>query len=38
MGCQMAQGFLIGRPSPSEAIRDLLRADASRLAAGSQAV
>jgi EAL domain-containing protein (putative c-di-GMP-specific phosphodiesterase class I) len=38
MGCKMAQGFLIGRPSPAEAIKDLLHTDASRSAVGSQAV
>ena len=38
MGCKMAQGFLIGRPSPAEAIKDLLYTDASRPAVGSQAV
>jgi EAL domain-containing protein (putative c-di-GMP-specific phosphodiesterase class I) len=38
MGCKMAQGFLVGRPSPAEAIKDLLGPDASRPVVGSQAV
>ena len=38
MGCKMAQGFLIGRPSPAEVVKDLLGTDASRPVVGSQAV
>ena len=30
MGCEMAQGFLMGRPSPAEVIGGLLRPDADR--------
>jgi diguanylate cyclase (GGDEF)-like protein len=38
MGCEMAQGFLLGRPSPAEVIGSLLRPHAARRAVGSQAV
>ena len=30
MGCEMAQGFLLGRPSPPDGIRDLVAGSAAR--------
>jgi len=37
MGCQMAQGFLLGRPSAAEVIESLLSPPTARRAAGSHA-
>ncbi len=38
MGCKMAQGFLLGKPSPADAIGNLLRSVQHARAVGSQAV
>ena len=36
MGCEMAQGFLIGKPSPAGVIEGLLGPRAARGAVGSE--
>jgi diguanylate cyclase (GGDEF)-like protein len=38
MGCEMGQGFLLGKPSPAEVIKSLLGPGAARRAVGSPAV
>jgi diguanylate cyclase (GGDEF)-like protein len=38
MGCEMGQGFLLGKPSPAEVIKSLLGPRAARRAVGSPAV
>ncbi len=38
MGCEMGQGFLLGKPSPAEVIKSLLGSRAARRAVGSPAV
>jgi len=38
MGCEMGQGFLLGKPSPAEVIKSLLGPRAARRAVGSRAV
>ena len=38
MGCEMAQGFLMGKPSPAKVIESLIETRAARRAVGSQAV
>ena len=38
MGCKMAQGFLLGEPSPAEAVGSLLGSVQHTRAVGSQAV
>ena len=38
MGCEMGQGFLLGKPSPAEVIESLLRPSAAPRAVGSPAV
>jgi EAL domain-containing protein (putative c-di-GMP-specific phosphodiesterase class I) len=35
MGCEMGQGFLLGKPSPAEVIKSLLGPRAARRAVGS---
>jgi EAL domain-containing protein (putative c-di-GMP-specific phosphodiesterase class I) len=37
MGCEMGQGFLLGKPSPAEVIKSLLGPRAARRAVGSPA-